>query len=241
MTTISRSPRSNYQRLTVSSGKKLKRRLEDLERRAGSSDGGSPPLDNEKPWTASRVTKTAQTTPKAPKQAVPKPVAQGLLSPPLHPGDMLLAAHVSYDERERPHSPPFMGYSAYPPPDDMIMGAYSQPQTYQPMTAEAYPHYMESHAAPVTLPSMTDFSDAIRRESPGYPGEDSMSPYMNYGYLPGIDMGAGPTSASYDHSNPHVSFMREQPLSYLGSTTAPPPPSTSQAPSTLPPFYPQRP
>jgi hypothetical protein len=109
-----------------------------------------------------------------------------------------------YDDRGRSQTPPFAPY-AYPPPEEMIVQPYSSPQSYHTMTtAEAYPNYMAS-TLPCTLPSMTHFSDAIKREP--YTGEEAMPPYpyMN-NYVPVDVNGHGP----YDRSNPHVSHVRNQ-------------------------------
>lgn len=125
----------------------------------------------------------------------------------------------SYDERERSHTPPMFAYSTYPgPSQEMVMPAYGPVQGYRAMPAESYPEYLSPQPVPVTLPSLTHFNDAVKRE-PGYPGggptEEGLH-YMNYnGYLPGIDMSAG-HPAPYDHM-PHVSAP-------CRSTKAPPPP-----------------
>jgi hypothetical protein len=119
-----------------------------------------------------------------------------------HEDEILFQQH-QYDDRERSHTPPFI-YSQYPPPDEMTVAPYSSAQPYHAMTtAEPYPSYM-TPTVPCTLPPMTHFSDAIKRDP--YPSEDPMSPYVNY-YVP-VDVNVpGP----YDHhSNPHVSHVRNQ-------------------------------
>ncbi len=194
--------------LTVAIGKKLKRRLEDLERRAGSSDDASSPTGSEKQSpTASRNTKKTSSS-KTQKSAAPqKPVQPPQFTPPMTNDDEALFAH-GYDPRERSHTPPsYIGYSTYPPPDEMILAPYGSTQTYHhPMTtAEGYSNYMAT-TVPCTLPSMTHFNDAIKREA--YPAEESVPPYMSYGYVSGLDVNA---SNSYDQSNPHVSHVRAYP------------------------------
>ncbi|KAK4249384.1 hypothetical protein C7999DRAFT_39501 [Corynascus novoguineensis] len=198
--------------------KKLKKRLEELERRAGTSDDASS-SGNEKtspPTKAKRTqtTKTQRQTPPAPT----KPVMQGQYTPPMQNDDVYLFP-PTYDGRERSHTPPMFTYSTYPaPPEDMMMPQYGGVQGYRPMTTEAYAEYLSPPPVPVTLPSMTHFSDAIKREA-GYPGaapaDESLS-YMSYnGYppVPGIDLSTGHPSPydqmphtppslshSYDHS-----------------------------------------
>jgi hypothetical protein len=130
-----------------------------------------------------------------------KAVQAPQFTPPMNHDDELLFPG-SYDDRERSHTPPFMAYSTYPPPDEMLLPPYGSTQSYHPMTtAEGYPSYMAA-TVPCTLPSMTHFSDAIKREA--YP-EESLSPYMSYGYVPGMDVNS---HNPYDNSNPHVSHVR---------------------------------
>ncbi|KAI0870289.1 hypothetical protein GGS24DRAFT_493126 [Hypoxylon argillaceum] len=177
--------------------KKLKRRLEDLERRAGSSDEGSSPTHAPEKQTqsSSRGAKKNSKASKSSNATPQKPAHPPQYTPPMNPDDEILFQH-GYDERERSNTPPFI-YSNYPPPDEIMGAHYSSAQPYHAMTtAEGYPSYMAT-AVPCTLPPMTHFNDAIKRET--YPGEEPMSPYMSY-YMP-VDANApGP----YDHSNPHT-------------------------------------
>ncbi|KAK0617428.1 hypothetical protein B0T14DRAFT_568925 [Immersiella caudata] len=194
--------------------KKLKKRLEDLERRAGSSDGASS--GGEKSSSAVKSgTKRTQQQPKAQKPAPAAPMkqqVQGQFTPPMHHDDEYLFPPSYHNERERSHTPPMFAYSAYPPPpEEMLLPPYSAAvQGYRPH--ETYSEYLTPQPVPVTLPSMTHFSDAIKRESTGYAAEDNL-PYMSYNsYLPGVDMSAAhpspydhmphtpPLSHSYDHS-----------------------------------------
>lgn len=180
--------------------KKLKRRLEDLERRAGTSDDASSPPSPEKtvPASNNRSSSKKQSSPKAAKPAAApqKHVAPQYTPPMTHEDELPFT--LGYDERERSHTPPYI-YSTYPAPDEMLLPPYGNTQTFHPMTTvDGYPTYIAS-TVPCTLPSMTHFSDAIKRET--YPTDDSMSPYMNYGFVPGIDISA---PNFYDQSNPHT-------------------------------------
>jgi hypothetical protein len=184
----------------------LKRRLEDLERRAGTSDGSSS--SEKQTGSGSNGNKSSAKkqsgASKPHKSAAPmqKAVQPPQFTPPMQTDDEFLMP-PTYDDRERSHTPPFMPYSSYPPPDEMLMAPYGSAQPYQAMTtAEAYPTYMAT-TVPCTLPSMTHFSDAIKRET--YPGEESMPSYMNYGFVPGMEVHA---PNPYDQSNPHVSHVR---------------------------------
>lgn len=188
-------------------GKKLKRRLEDLERRAGPSDGSS---GSEKSTQASSTKSNKKSPPKA-KSVPQKPPQAPQYTPPMTSDDEFMMA-PAYEERERSHTPPYMNY-AYPPPDEMLLPPYGSAAPYHPITtAETYQPYMAS-TVPCTLPSMTHFSDAIKREA--YP-EESLSPYVHYGYVQGVEVNG---HGHYEqHSNPHVSrdarhYSRREPRS----------------------------
>ncbi|KAK8127916.1 hypothetical protein PG984_009024 [Apiospora sp. TS-2023a] len=86
-------------------------------------------------------------------------------------------------------------------PDDMMLPPYATITT-----AEGYSSYMAT-TVPCTLPSMTHFSDAIKRES--HPGEESLYPSMNYGYVPSMEV-----PGYYENSNTHVYNQHEQPAKY---------------------------
>ncbi|CRK13855.1 hypothetical protein BN1723_002073 [Verticillium longisporum] len=120
-------------------------------------------------------------------------------TPPMNHEDELLFPPFD-DVRERSHTPPLFPYSSYPPPDELIMApSYSVGQSYPPpvTTAEMYSSYI-SASVPVTLPPMNHFNDAVKRES--YPSDDGYS-YINYGYIPGIEM---TPAHSYDQADPHT-------------------------------------
>ncbi|KAM0331731.1 hypothetical protein ACHAQA_003410 [Verticillium albo-atrum] len=178
--------------------KKLKRRLEDLERRAGEEgNSGAEKTTQSKSTTSKRLQSTST---KSHKAAPERQQNQGQFTPPMNQDDEFL--FPPYDDgRERSHTPPLFPYSSYPPPDELILApSYSVGQSYHPpiTTAEVYSSYM-SAPVPVTLPPMNHFNDAVKREH--YPSDDGYS-YMNYGYIPGIEM---TPAHPYDHTDPHVS------------------------------------
>ncbi|KAI2780368.1 hypothetical protein F4815DRAFT_469968 [Daldinia loculata] len=181
--------------------KKLKRRLEDLERRAGTSDDASSPTGSDKQSQSGNTRSTKKTSSSKVQKptAAPHKTVQPQFTPPMNHDDDIIFSQ-SYDDRERSHTPPFMPYSAYPPPDEMVLPPYNSAQPYHhPITTgEGYPSYIATNV-PCTLPPMTHFNDAIKREAT-YP-EETMSPYMNYGFVPGMNVH---DQNSYDHSNPHT-------------------------------------
>jgi len=177
--------------------KKLKRRLEDLERRAGSSDDAESDKQPQKP-TKSKRSPSAPKTQKS-QPAPSKPVAsQGQFTPPMETDELFFPA--TYDDRSRSDSPPQFTYSTYPAPDEILLHPYGSAQHYPAITtADAYPNYMTASTVPMTLPSMTHFSDAIKRE-PTYSSDEGLAPYMTYGYMPPMDFNS---SSPYDQ-NPHT-------------------------------------
>ncbi|GJN73610.1 transcription factor bzip protein [Purpureocillium lilacinum] len=184
--------------------KKLKRRMEDLERRAGSSDEAEP----EKKRTPS-PSKSAKrpSAPKAQKaQPAPMPskpiVQQGQFTPPMDSTDEIVFTAPIYGERERSHTPPVFSYTPYPAPDELLLDPYGSAPAYPSMSgpAEPYPNYLTAPASmPATLPSMTHFADAMKRDS--YPSDDGMSSYLGYGFVPGVEMNM---PSPYDASNAHT-------------------------------------
>lgn len=138
----------------------------------------------------------------------------GQYTPPMQQDDYLFPPYDPSLNRERSHTPPMFTYSTYPPPpapEDPLVHPYDAVPAYahhayshRPADS-AYPEYLSPPPVPVTLPPMTHFNDAIKRE-PGYP-EDSIPSYMTYSSysIPGVDIsGAAAHPSPYDHM-PHVS------------------------------------
>lgn len=164
-----------------------------------------------KPQPANKSTKRrspSKSQAKSPSasQQTPAPLKQTpqmQFTPPMDNDDMLFAS-ANYNERERSFTPPLFNYSTYPAPEEQQMLApYGSTQPYQVMSAaEPYPSYLSTTTMSSTLPSLTHFSDAIKREP--YAMDASLTPYSGYGFVPGVEVGANP----YDQSNPHVSNSR---------------------------------
>lgn len=200
-------------------GKKLKKRLEDLERRAGTSDGASSASGNDKTSSpAKKRTQASKTrTLLAPvKAAVPAPY-----TPPIRPEEEYLFQPTSYDQRDRSHSPPMFTYSTYPPPpEDMMMSAsYGAIPAYRHIQpAEPYPDYLSPPPVPMVLPPMTHYTEAVKRD-PSYPATTAAEesyPYMGYtSYIPGVDMGPAGHPSPYEQM-PHVSTSTSFRPSFLG-------------------------
>ena len=181
--------------LTTAPGKKLKRRLEDLERRAGSSSA-SPPSTHTELQTGHPETQQFQRFPNAqPKQQSPKILPSQQYTPPMEDNEMIFAQN--FNNREGSRTPPLFAYSAYPAPEEVIYPPYSQPAYQSIVTTSEYTEFLQP--VPVTLPSMMHFHEAIKRDD-----EHTMSPYNMYNQgLPSIDfINQRPYE---DVSHPHVS------------------------------------
>ncbi|KAJ4858595.1 hypothetical protein T069G_06862 [Trichoderma breve] len=203
--------------------KKLKRRLEDLERRAGSEEGDAEkqPSPVQSATSPNKITKR-QSISKAHKAHQPAPVrlptppkaivSQGQFTPPMESHEELAFAPPAYhhhDERERSNTPPVFSYTTYPAPDELLINPYGSAHAYPTMTtAEAYPNYLTATAMPASLPPLGHYSEPIKRDL--YP-DNVISPYIGYGFMPTHDMGmptpydpsnplTPPLSHSYDHS-----------------------------------------
>ncbi|KAH8598937.1 hypothetical protein B0O99DRAFT_683674 [Bisporella sp. PMI_857] len=189
--------------------KKLKRRLEDLERRAGSSSASPPQTHVEIQQTGrSEVTQHYRRSPELRQQQIsPRLLPSQQFTPPMHSDDDMLYSHGF--EREGSRTPPLFTYSQYPAPEEVSYPPYPHSQPYRTVSSGTEWSRPEEYLTPVpvTLPSMMQFHDSIKREH-----EDTMTPFnLSYSGLPAIDIhgqhGYGdsdphtpPLSHSYDHS-----------------------------------------
>jgi len=165
--------------------KKLKRRLEDLERRAGSPEKegekkspSPPPASKAKKQPAGKVSKPTQ------KQTVPamKSPYQQRATPPLEYHDDFLF--------QQDYSAP--SYSA---PDESMVYNGTHPYHAPMTTIDSYPSYLASSTM-APMPSMSHFADASYSTEPG------QTQYANYSYMPGMDIN-GPSPSPYE-SNPQT-------------------------------------
>ncbi|KAF7905508.1 uncharacterized protein EAF01_006029 [Botrytis porri] len=177
--------------------KKLKRRLEDLERRAGSSSASPPQAHAELHQQPERINENQQyrRSPEHVQRQVSPRLLPSQYTPPMNSDDEIIFSQ-NFD-RDESRTPPLFTYHTYPAPEDISYPPYPHSQPYRAVSdserSEAYQHYMAP--VPVTLPSMMHFNDAIKREP-----EDTMSPYnMTYQGLPAIDI-----HSHHGYDNPHV-------------------------------------
>ncbi|KAJ8070045.1 hypothetical protein OCU04_000445 [Sclerotinia nivalis] len=178
--------------------KKLKRRLEDLERRAGSSSASPPQAHvelHQQPECSNENQQYRRSPENVQRQVSPR-LLPSQYTPPMHSDDEIIFSQ-NFD-RDGSRTPPLFTYHTYPAPEDISYPPYPHSQPYRAVSdserSEAYQHYM-APTVPVTLPSMMHFNNAIKREP-----EDTMSPYnMSYQGLPAIDI-----HSHHGYDNPHV-------------------------------------
>jgi hypothetical protein len=174
--------------------KKLKRRLEDLERRAGSSSASPPQVHAELQQQPQRSPQPyGRRSPEVVHRQPSPRLLPSQYTPPMHHEEEIM--FNSFD-RDGSRTPPLFAYHQYPAPEDIVYPPYPQSSRYGPVTTGSeYGDYMGA-PVPVTLPSMMHFNEAIKRE------EDTMAPYnLSYQGLPAIDIHA---SHAYDDSDPHT-------------------------------------
>jgi len=146
--------------LLTSTGKKLKRRLEDLEK---GSDTNSTPVGAENQAQAPRKETKRQSMKSDSNVAsykAPQPASQCI--PPMYVDHERLFP-PSHDNLKRSHTPPCTAYpNLHPLPDEMMLSSHGTDVPYaRPTTAEAY----MATTVPCTLLSITHFIDAINEES----------------------------------------------------------------------------
>jgi len=179
--------------------KKLKRRLEDLERRAGSSSASPPQMKHAELHQQERVVEQQyKRSPDAGQRQISPRMLPSQYTPPMQSDDDLIFSQSL--DRDGSRTPPLFTYNTYPAPEDIVYPPYPHSQPYRPVysnndRSDAYVDYLAG--VPVTLPSMMHFHDAVKRET-----EETMIPFnMNYGSLSGMDIHA---SHGYNDSNPHT-------------------------------------
>ncbi|KAL9625853.1 MAG: hypothetical protein Q9160_000173 [Pyrenula sp. 1 TL-2023] len=186
--------------------KKLKRRLEDLERRAASSSA-SPEQSHEE-LDSSAVESGDESRPH-PKSA---PVAVAEYDDQLSAGIYQNNAVSSHDERGAMFTqqctrqlsaspPPAFSYSSYQYPEQQVYSSYPQHTAYSALPAPyAEFSYQQSYLPPIpsTLPTMLPASPAVKRETL-LGEEDMISPFsMSYASMAGMDI---PTTQTYSDSS----------------------------------------
>lgn len=191
-------PQRNYR-------KKLKRRLEDLERRAGSSSASpeqahselatsTPVKESKQPQSMARQTSrssNSQEAQRASPEILPLDDHSSMFDTPR-------ARHLSMN------SPPTFAFSSYPPTTSYLQYEHQQQSIYD-STPSYYPSYqypveVTSSSLPPTLPAM--LPSAYGKQDQLFADDDVLNPFsMNYASLAGLEM---PSNHAYTGANSHV-------------------------------------
>ena len=198
-------------KLIAAAGKKLKKRLEDLERRAA-SNSASPeqrPAELERSKSQPGEERRSITSPETKKSGVDQSRRTPSASQVSHQQQQYYSAHddrgmFSHQyTRQLSTSPPPFSYSGYPsetvtyaPYSHSTYGTISSAPSDLPIFTPYLPPLTHSNTFPATLPSV--MYPTTKQE---YYPEDEMSPFtMSYASMAGIDI---PQAQSY-HEQPSV-------------------------------------
>jgi hypothetical protein len=195
--------------------KKLKRRLEDLERRAGSSSASPPQLhveleqpnrleNNHRRYLRSPEQDSTSDVDSTDRHTSPEGLSHNQYTPPMHSDDEAIFSHQRYsNSRDISRSPPTFTYHNYPAPDDVLYPPFSQSQPYRAAISRTEPYQEYLAPIPTTLPSLMLYNHPVKQE--GVADDDTMSPFsMSYAVMAGgIDMHHG-HHPYHRESDPHV-------------------------------------
>ncbi|PMD60262.1 uncharacterized protein K444DRAFT_612840 [Hyaloscypha bicolor E] len=176
--------------------KKLKRRLEDLERRTESSSV-SPPQMHAEPHQQERENVQQYKSPEVVHRQPSPGNLQNQYTPPMANAPMFSHSF----EREGLRTPPLFAYHQYPAPEEIVYPPYPQSQPCHPIS-NASDHHDYLTPFPVTLPSLMHFHEGIK------PGDNTLSPFsLSYQGLPPMD---SPQSHGYDNSHIHTPSLSSE-------------------------------
>lgn len=195
---------------SCSTGKKIKRRLEDLERRAGSSSA-SPEQSHTELVTPVQPRRKAEDGVKRQKSKNEKTQHHQYVSQkrpsasyPTTKDDRSSLFNRQYSREVSASPPPSANYS-YPLPEPVIHTPYPQhaPLYTRPPPFPDFPgQQLYLPPLPVTLPSMSSYELGPAKNECLFDDEDMLNPsYMGYSPLASMDI---PTAQSYQDSNVHV-------------------------------------
>lgn len=211
--------RLSFPLLTAVSGKKLKRRLEDLERRAASSSASPEQsyqelarpeerASSEKHGQSSRGPST--TTPQRRQRQSPQPVSKDFRP---SQEDRTTSFGQRFTRELSASPPPLFTFSSYPPSEPLYYHDYSHTSS-QSVPAPYYDHSYHQYNASLhsTLPIMPSSADGIKQESL-FSDDDLLSPFnMNYASISGLGVN---TSRAYSDVSAHVNHPNFLPSSHF--------------------------
>jgi hypothetical protein len=194
--------------------KKLKRRLEDLERRAGSSSASPEAQHSELASIASsKDSKSHPMTRESSKHSLSGEAPQ--LSPEILPLD---EHSVPFDTSRSFSLSSSTAYSNYPPTTSYLQHEYQHSPSYHTAQQNYFYEYQYptdySHSLPPTLPTMLPSNYATKQE-PVFGEDDLMNSFsMNYASLAGLDV---PSSQAYASPSSQSHVILTTPITHLRS------------------------
>lgn len=206
--------------LMAVSGKKLKRRLEDLERRAASTSASPEQSYQELARPEERTTSekhvqssrgSSTIAPQRRQRQSPEPLSRefGALN---EDRTTQFGQHFTRELSASP--PPMFTYSTYPPSEQLYYNDFSQTSS-QAVPAAYYDHtYHHQYNASLqsTLPIMPSSNDGIKQENL-FSDDDLLSPFnMNYASISGMDVNP---SRAYSDASAQVNYPIFFPLNHF--------------------------
>lgn len=193
-------------------GKKLKRRLEDLERRAASASASPEQSHAELDYptsghceevnTEKRLRVTSSKAEYSRQRSQEPPTHHYL---PMHDDRGMFSQQYTRQLSASP--PPSFSFSSYPIPDAVMYAPYPQHTAYHTMPAShsdlaTRGQYLPP--LPSNLPSMMPLHHGSIKHESLFADDDMMSPFgINFTSVAGIDIS---TAQSYEDSNAHVEY-----------------------------------
>uniref|UniRef100_A0A0D2XFE7 BZIP domain-containing protein n=1 Tax=Fusarium oxysporum (strain Fo5176) TaxID=660025 RepID=A0A0D2XFE7_FUSOF len=176
--------------------KKLKRRLEDLQRRASSADPSRPDKQAQETTESKRSFESQKSQPATSARPV---ISQSQFMPPGDPTDNLFFTG-SPDDQSRSYSVSQFTYSTNPATNNNFITPFDSSKAYAAIgTTDAEPNYLNASVAPIIPSPRTLFSNMSEQET--YTSDTELTPYTTYGYMSPMDFNA---PSPYDQSNPHM-------------------------------------
>ena len=201
--------------ITILIGKKIKRRLEDLERRAGSSSASpeqhhaelpTQPQPRQKTENGVKRQKSGNGPNRQPRQSSPDFSSSSYSSVKDHRSNNHRSnMFFQQNSREASASPPPLDYSCQPP-EPIIHAPYPQHAPFNNSMPGSFADYpgqpLYLPPLPATLPSMSSFEPNFLKGDSLFDDEDILGQF-NMGYSPLTAMELSATQ-SYQDSNVHV-------------------------------------
>ncbi|KAG4275391.1 hypothetical protein FPRO04_14409 [Fusarium proliferatum] len=190
--------------------KKVKRRLDDLERLTGSSEDVATDKQPQKTTKWKQHSFAPQSKRSRPTVAGMPDVCQGQFTSPVRPTGEPLFADTCGD-RVRSNSLPHQSSTAHSAPDEMLLPLHDSDQPCRGIAiVDNYATNMMDSASPVQHYLATHASDAIN--SWGYLDDDGFNPCVAYGNMTPKELNAINLYEQFDCHIPSTFHCSDQPI-----------------------------